>query len=119
MHWILQNNAYSEASLGELVGTLGRLGLPFSLHKVIPFVGEIDPEPVLHGGRVVVMGSYALARTAQRRAWQPGAWLDNLDFSIQREHWGEAMLNHDAEVVPLGEIPEQREPFFLRPVTDT
>ena len=29
------------------------------------------------------------------------------------------MLNHDAEVVALGEVPEQREPFFLRPVTDT
>jgi hypothetical protein len=119
MHWILQNNIYNEAGFAELVGALERLGLPFSLHKVIPFVGELDPEPAPHGDRVVVMGSYTLARAAQRRGWQPGAWLDNLDFSIQREHWGAAILNHDAEVVPLGEIPEQREPFFLRPVTDT
>lgn len=66
---------------------------------------------MLLGDRVVVMGSYALTRAAQRRGWQPGAWLDDLDFAIQREHWGAAMLNHDAEVVALGEIPEQREPF--------
>jgi len=119
MHWILQNNIYNESGFDDLVGTLERLGLPFSLHKVIPFVGELEPEPVLHEERVVVMGSYTLARAAQRRGWQPGAWLDNLDFSIQREHWGAAMLNHDAEVVPLGEIAERPEPFFLRPVTDT
>lgn len=119
MHWILQNNVYNEAGFAELVGALEQHGLPYSLHKVIPFVGDLDPEPVLLDERAVVMGSYTLAQAAERRGWSPGAWMENLDFSIQRAHWGAAMLNHDAEVLPIGEVAERREPFFLRPVTDT
>lgn len=119
MYWIIQDSLTGEAGFPPLIAALEQRGLPFSLHKVVPFSGELVPEPAPVEGGVIVMGSYGLALAAARRGWRPGAWLENLDFAIQRAHWGAAMLNHDAEVVPLGEITERSEPFFLRPVNDT
>ena len=120
MHWVVQSNIFHEENYEHLLSTLDRLSLSYSTHKVVPFVGTIDPEPTLPDGTdVIVMGSYALARYAQRRGWRPGAFVDNLEFELQREHWGERMLNADATVVPFAAIPFQREPFVLRPVLDT
>jgi hypothetical protein len=65
------------------------------------------------------MGSYSLARVAIKKRWRPGAFLDNLDFEIQRQHWGDRMLNHDAVITTFDNVPFQRDPFFLRPVHDT
>jgi hypothetical protein len=59
MHWILQNNIYSEDGFKSLVESVERLGLPFSIHKCIPFVGLLDPEPRPVQDKVIVMGSYA------------------------------------------------------------
>lgn len=43
MHWVLQHNVFNEAGFQRLVDTLDRLGLSYSLHKVIPFVGVLSP----------------------------------------------------------------------------
>jgi hypothetical protein len=45
MHWILQDNLFHDPKYVELEQTLIRLQLPYSIHKVIPFVGELIPEP--------------------------------------------------------------------------
>jgi hypothetical protein len=45
--------------------------------------------------------------------------MANLDFEVQRDHWGERMLNHDAQVVRFADVPAQAAPFFIRPVLDT
>lgn len=121
VHWVLQDSLGSEGSFRDLVAALEQLALPHSIHRVVPFTGDLDPDPspVLRDPRVVTMGSFGLAQAAVRRGWRPGAWLDNLDFEIQRAHWGADLLNHDALVVPLGAIPEQPGPFFLRPVSDS
>jgi hypothetical protein len=118
-HWILQNNLYSEEGFESLTGALDRLGSLYSIHKCIPFVGTLEPEAEPPPGPVIVMGSYTLANHAKARGWTPGAWLDNLDFQIQREHWGDHMLNADAHICTFGSIPFQIKPFFLRPVHDT
>ena len=120
MRWVIQSNIYAEENFDNLIATLERLAIPFSTHKAVPFIGVIEPEPVIpDGSRVIVMGSYSLARHARNRGWQPGAFLGNLDFEIQRKHWGELMLNVDAKIYPFVEIPFQEQPFFLRPVLDT
>jgi len=118
-HWILQNNLYEEEGFAALTGALDRLEVPYSIHKCVPFVGTLEPEATPPAGPVIVMGSYTLARHAKQRGWTPGAWLDNLDFEVQRNHWGNHMLNADAHVCKFGEIPFQREPFFLRPTEDS
>jgi hypothetical protein len=39
MHWIVQNNLFSEAGFEKLLETLKRFEIPHTLHKVIPFIG--------------------------------------------------------------------------------
>lgn len=120
MYWLVQSNIFQEENYEHLLATLDRFGLAYSTHRAVPFVGTIEPEPVIPAGMdVIVMGSYALANYARSRGWRPGAFSDNLDFETQRSQWGERMLNADALVVPFGAVPFQREPFFLRPVLDT
>ncbi len=123
MYWVIQDNVYNEPGYKSLLTALQRLGLPHSVHKVIPFVGEITDTEILDaqpaGTKFVVLGSYSLANHAVKRGWTPGAWLENLDFEIQRQHWGKHMLNADAQVYRFEDVPEQIMPFFLRPVEDT
>ncbi len=122
MKWILQTNIYEEEGYGRILSAIERRGLPLTTVKVVPFVGDLEPVSGELPGpyeRAIVMGSYSLARVATQRGWYPGAFLENLDYTIQRNHWGERMLNHDAEIFRFVDVPFQREPFFLRPVHDT
>jgi hypothetical protein len=107
VYWVVQSNLYGEEGFESLDAALERLGLPYSLHKVVPFVGTLEPDVDPPPGPVIVMGSYTLARVARERGWSPGAFLDNLDFQVQREHWGELFLNHDAQVLRFADVPEQ------------
>jgi hypothetical protein len=120
MHWILQDNIYSEEGFEALVSNLERLSISYSIHKVVPFIGELDPDPELpYGSNVIVMGSYSLARHAVKRGWRPGAFLGNLDFETQHKHWGDRMFNHDAKIYPFAQVPFQEQPFFIRPAEDS
>jgi hypothetical protein len=120
MHWILQNNIYSEDGWERLTTALDRLEVSYSVHKCIPFIGTLDPEPVPPPGNVIVMGSYTLAREAQKRGWVPGVFLnDNFDFTVQLQNWGTHMINSDAWVGRFDSVPEQENPFFIRPVHDS
>lgn len=119
MYWCIQNNIYNEEGFERLIDVLERLGLPYSVHKVVPFVGELDPVPVVPPGPVIVMGSYSMTFYAQRRGWTPGAFFnENFDFVIQREALGDRMLNWDAQICRLVDVPEQPQPFFIRPTAD-
>jgi len=118
MHWVIQSDIYKEENYVNLTATLERFGLSYSVHKIVPFAGTLDPEPNIQGP-VIVLGSYSLARQAHLRGWTPGAFTANLDFQIQRAHWHDRMLNADAKIYAFGDIPFQREPFFVRPTRDT
>lgn len=134
MHWVVQTNIFAEEGFEALLAAFERLGIyqtwrsaatpqrTYSLVKVVPFTGElhaIDGDLPLDGANAIVMGSYSLARVAKAKNWKPGAFLDNLDFEVQRRWWGDRMLNHDALVTTFDSVPFQKEPFFLRPVHDT
>lgn len=120
MQWVLQTNIFNEEGFDRLETALQRRELPYSVHKVIPFVGELDPEPVITEPKVIVMGSYSMANYAQRKGWSPGSFVgDNLDFEVQKLAWGALLFNYDAEVTTFGKIGEQVLPFFIRPTTDS
>lgn len=120
-HWVLQNNLYSEDGWDALTSTLDRFGYSYSVHKCVPFVGTLEPEASPPQGPVIVMGSYTMARHAKDRGWTPGAWLGNLDYRIQQDHWGDFMLNADATyaTVKTLNVDFAVDPFFVRPVHDT
>ncbi len=66
MHWILQNNIFSEPGWDVLLETLERFELSHSVHKVVPFVGELLPEPALEHHNVICFGSYSMRHVACR-----------------------------------------------------
>lgn len=121
MRWIIQENLYNEDGFHSLLRALDVMGLPHSVHKIVPFSRELRPEPtVLPGERVIVCGAYTMTKIAKERGWLPGAYLNgNFEFAVQREHWGEWLLNGDAWFGRLDEVPEQRAPFFIRPTSDS
>jgi hypothetical protein len=119
MYWILQNNLFDEPAYQSLLDTLIRFEIPYSIHKVIPFVGELIPPPALSTNNVICMGSYSLRHAAKQAGWLPGVFdLEPFDFQIQMTHWGNHMLNSAARVMPFRDVKiEQRS--FLRPIQDS
>ena len=129
MKFVIQTNIFAEEGFESLLTAVDRLGHEKVLVKCIPFDGglEIVEGRLPLGDRepAIVLGSYTLCRVAKERGWTPGAFLDGLDFLMQRNFWSDKMLNHDAGVVKLwqayGWLYERyvNEPFFLRPYHDS
>ncbi len=64
MQWILQDIEDSH----KLAEALDKSQVAFTLHTVIPFVGELMPEPTVNNPNAVVLfGSYILWRTAEAK----------------------------------------------------
>lgn len=119
MHWVLQNNIFSEDGYDRLVGALVRRGSPYSVHRCA--FGGLDPEPLAHikSGSVVVMGTTLLARVASERGWRPGVFLNgNFDQEVQVTRWGGDMLNAGGRFCALRDAARQTRPFFARPALD-
>ena len=119
MHWLLQADLFKDDEWTQLVGALDRFGLPYSVHEVVPFVGELRPAPVLQATKAVCLGSYSMRHAARAHGWTPGVYdLDGQDFVQQREAWGDRLLNADACIQAFRDIRLDR-PTFLRPVDDS
>lgn len=120
MHWILQDNLFNESAYQTLVDVLDRFRIPYSIHKVIPFVGELTPEPSFDTRNIICMGSYSLRHSAKKFGWYPGVFdLEPFDFSHQLKHWGDEMLNADSVVSRFEEVVFTEEEMFARPVQDS
>jgi hypothetical protein len=120
MHWILQDNLFNEVAYGKLLETLERFNIPHSIHKVIPFIGELTPEVELGTKNVICMGSYSLRHAAKKAGWHPGVFdLEHQDFTIQMKHWGDEMLNADAIVSRFEDAVFTEDTMFIRPIQDS
>lgn len=118
MHWVLQENLFQEREWNTLIGSLSRFGIPYSIHKVIPFIGELVP-PLSVEGKVICMGSYSMRHTAKALGWVPGVYdLFEQDFRQQLKHWGDLMLNADSKVTPF-HAADITEATFMRPIDDS
>lgn len=119
MHWILQENLFRENEWDNLVSTLTRFDIPFSVHKVIPFIGELLPAPEPKHEHVVCFGSYSMRHTAKKMGWTPGVFdLFDQNFSVQMQHWGDMMLNADSQIVKFKDA-HLDEMAFVRPIDDS
>jgi hypothetical protein len=119
VRWIIQENLYDEKGLRELVETLDRQRVSYSIHKVVPFSGELIPD-VNPEGPVVCIGAYSMIRVAKARGWTPGVWSnENFDFQIWHAQWGDLCLNHDAKVYKFADVPPDAGEFFMRPTMDS
>lgn len=119
MQWLLQEFEDTH----KLADVLDRLTIPYSWHKVVPFVGDLTPEPVIADpNNVVFFGSYTLWRYAQARDLKPGVF--KLRPFVREEVWHPFLLNgSDALFLTLRDIPEMLpddgKHWFLRPVDDS
>lgn len=119
MQWILQEFEDTH----KLAKALDRLGFPYTWHKVVPFVGDLIPEPTVTNPNAVVMfGSYSLWRYAASRRFSPGVFT--LTPFVHETPWHPFLLNGaDALFLTLRDIPQQLvddgKDYFLRPVDDS
>jgi hypothetical protein len=121
MHWILQNNLFNEEAYQTLLDTLVKFDIPHSIHKIIPFIGELTPEPELDTKNVICMGSYSMRHAATKFGWSPGVFdLEPFHFKVQLEHWGDHMLNYDSTVVRFDQARiGDHATMFIRPIEDS
>jgi len=123
MYWVIQANMYNEEGFASLISALERMEIKHSVHKVVPFVGQLDPPVDPPTNNVIVMGTYTLSRIAHERGWSPGSFLnENFHILPQLEHWGSNMLNDDARICRFADVDTKRLPldlFFIKPTTDS
>jgi len=120
MHWILQNNLFNEDAYKFLLDTLQKFNISHSIHKVIPFVGELVDPPELQTKNVICMGSYSLRHCAKKYEWTPGVFdLEPFNFQVQLSHWGNNMLNYDSAVSEFQHAEITDECAFVRPIEDS
>lgn len=120
MHWILQNGFFSETGRKALIATLERFGIDYSVHEVVPKVGELIPAPVVKHKNVICVGSYSMRHIAAQNGWVPGMFdLFEQNFEQQRHHWGKYMLNFNSVVCALEDAEFTQEQMFVRPIDDS
>ncbi|MEL7214255.1 MAG: ATP-grasp domain-containing protein [Pseudomonadota bacterium] len=119
MQWLLQE---FEDTL-KLAETLEHLSIPYSSHKVVPFVGNLVPKPDIDPDKpVILFGSYSLWRYAAANKLHPGVF--KIRPFVHELSWQPFMLNGpEAIFLSLQDIPGQlagdKRDWFLRPVDDS
>ncbi|CUH53259.1 ATP-grasp domain-containing protein [Shimia marina] len=119
MQWIIQDFEDTR-KLGQILAELGR---DVSWHKVVPFVGELTPEPVIRNPKsVLLFGAYSLWKYADSHDLFPGVF--RIAPFLYEDVWRPYLLNgSEALVMPLSDCVERLAPsecmWFLRPVEDS
>ncbi|MEM7076391.1 MAG: ATP-grasp domain-containing protein [Pseudomonadota bacterium] len=119
MQWLLQDFEDTQ----KLAEALDRLGIPFTWHKVVPFIGELQPAPEIKDPTAVVMfGSYTLWRYARAHDLKPGVF--RIRPFVFEKAWHPFLLNGaDALFLTVREVPEtlpdDSASWFVRPVEDS
>lgn len=124
VHWIIERDVVDAVNISLMTDRLSEEGVPFSVLRIAPFSHEIDGrKPVIaEGAQVFCYGSLGLQDAARQHGWAPGVWSGpqiNEDRLIRE--FGVAYLNHDARVLPFGQVTEADLPeaAFVKPNGDT
>jgi len=119
MQWILQEFDDTRA----LADVLERRGILYTWHRVVPFVGDLEPEPeIADPNAVVLFGAYTLWRYAEKRRLKPGVF--KLRPFVHETVWQPYLLNGiNAQFLQLKDIPDRLQDdgqsYFVRPVDDS
>lgn len=119
MQWVLQQFEDTQ----KLANALERQGIAYSWHKVVPFIGDLQPAPeIVDRNRVVLFGSYTLWRYAQSNSLTPGVF--KIRPFVKETPWHPFLLNGaDALFCTLGALPEHlsapERAWFMRPIEDS
>lgn len=116
MQWILQDFEDNQ----KIADILDRVGIEYSWHKVVPFVGELDPKPVINQQNVIMIGSYSLRHYASQHGLTPGVF--EIRPFLHEHAWQPHLLNGlDSKVIEaqyLGSLEPDTD-YFIRPLDDS
>ena len=124
MHWLLQHNLSTDAQRQQFVDALESLkplGATWSFIKLIPFVGDVEPDDDYTGKKVFALGSTSLIAGAAKRNWKPGVVFNPETFRYEAWLKGfgkENLLNGDGVVQKFGDEPPRYGKMFIRPCED-
>ena len=125
MHWLLQHNLSTDAQRQQFVDALESLkplGATWSFIKLIPFVGDVEPDDDYTGKKVFALGSTSLIAGAAKRNWKPGVVFNPETFRYEAWVKGfgkENLLNGDGVVQRFGDpLPFKVGKMFARPCED-
>lgn len=121
MHWIIEDNKESYTTQA-IIEALEELSVPYSTHKIIPFIGEILGDMPEANQKVTCYGPYSMRNYLKKYNYQPGTYdLEDMDFNVQMHYWGDNMLNSDSKVLKFKDIQEwpSDEARFIRPIKDS
>ncbi|MCH2066399.1 ATP-grasp domain-containing protein [Shimia sp. MIT910701] len=119
MQWLLQDFEDTR-KLGDALTSLGR---DVSWHKIIPFVGDLTPQPMIKDPKAVVLfGAYSMWKYAETDQLEPGVF--RIAPFLEQSVWHPYLLNGtDAHVMSFGECAScfsgDSKMWFLRPVEDS
>lgn len=134
MHYIIQEDVFRESNYKNLVSTIHKLGLPYTIVRIFPFIDKIVdvknipdfsydvdrlPDINVSTENVFCFGAIKLARVASKFSWYPGSLLNsNHDFNVYKNHYD--LLNRDSIIQKFGDsITWDFEYKFFRPTEDT
>jgi ATP-grasp domain, R2K clade family 3 len=119
MHYIVQENLFSEENYDNLIIGLDRLKLPYEIVKVLPFIDDIKFKT--NRKDVFPFGSIKMARVSKNYGWKPGSQMNsNHDFLVYKDYYKENLLNWDSKIIKFGDENFFSEKlFFARPTKDT
>jgi hypothetical protein len=122
--WVLEKNVFAEDCFDNMVGHFGKVGIPYHVVTIKPFIHTIAGDIPKIDGPCVVYGSIGSQKLAKANGWTPGVWTnDQFNEDVLVEKLGPDYLNYDARVVPfkdvLASVPWYRNIFFIKPNTDT
>jgi len=149
MHYIIQENVFREQHYDMLKKSIERMGLPYTVVRIFPFIDKItslsdipegmndltvqdyhigsynvDELPDFDPGtdNVFVFGAIKLARIVRNKGWHPGSMMnENHDYLVYKDHYKENLLNYDSQIFKTSDKFEwsHGERKFIRPTQDT
>jgi hypothetical protein len=118
LHWVVQNNIYSERGYDVVLKTIERFEFAHTYVKVVPFSHELVPAVEVEGPKIV-LGSITLGNVAVQRGWAPGAFTnENFDYPRWRAGYGDHLLSPDLKVCRYADVAHDHDVFFIRPCGD-
>lgn len=119
MQWLLQDFEDTR-KLGAVLEDMGR---DVSWHKIVPFAGDLLPEPEIKDPNAVLLfGAYSMWRYAEARGLQPG--VVRIDPFLKQRAWHPFLLNgSEAMTMPFQDcavhLQGNTDMWFLRPIEDS
>jgi hypothetical protein len=119
MYYIVQENVFREFNYDNLIKGLKKMGYPYEIVQVIPFVENIKFKTKRKD--VFPFGSLKIARISNQYNWYPGSQMnENHDFMVYKKFYKENLLNYDSKIIKFGDKDFfSKKRFFARPTKDT